>query len=172
MRILIGLIREAWELLLSDYKRGRVILRDERDLGRSLTDICNRLMKEKDIAPLIANQERRLGRRVDLRLGPYSEPLLVQLKLYHDKADWKETRTMRNTVESDLRFAKGRDNVYVGIIDVIPSSSRPPIPFRFQWKTFEIDKKVFHRWYANINPPTSPPRERVQRALLASGLEI
>ena len=172
MRNLHIVINEAWKELLSQYKYGKLIFRNEKDFERSLTTICRQLMGKKGMVPAIANQEPHLGRIIDLRLGPYTNPLLVQLKLYHDKADWKETPTMRNTVESDLKFAKGRADVYVGIIDVIPSSSRQLLSFRLQWQTIEISDQVFQKWYANINPPTSPPREKVQKVLLANGLEI
>jgi len=172
MKSLDSLVREAWGQLLIQYKSGKIILRSERDLERSFSEICRGLMEREGIGPMVANQEVHTGKRVDLRLGPSSEPVLIELKLYHDSADWKESSTMRNTVENDLKFAKGRNNVYVGIIDVIPSSSRPTMPFKLQWKTIELDEKVFQGFYASINPPTSAQRERIQRTLLANGAEI
>jgi hypothetical protein len=172
MKSLDSLVREAWEELLTKYKSGKIILRSERDLERTFTDICRGLMEREGIGSMIANQEVHNGKRVDVRLGLISEPILVELKLYHDSADWKGSSTMRNTVENDLKFAKGRNTVYVGIIDVIPTSSRPSIPFKLQWKTIELDEKVFQRFYAFINPPTSAQRESTQRTLLANGTEI
>lgn len=166
------MIQGAWNILLSDYQSGRIVLENERDLERSLTKICKKLLRERDIDSKVANQEIHLGKRVDLVLGTSSDPVLVELKLYHDKADWKETSTMTNTVESDLKFAKGNRNVYVGVIDVIPSTSRQSLPFNLSWNEIEIDEEVFQERYADINPKTSPPRERVQKTLFANGLEI
>jgi hypothetical protein len=172
MSNLVTLLCEAWESLLADYCEGKTIIRRENDLERSFSDICGRLIQAKGMPLMKANEESHIGRRVDVRLGPVTDPLLIQLKFYHDKADWKESPSMQNTVESDLKFAKGHDNIYVAIVDAIPSSHRAPLPFRLQWKTIEIDIDTFNRFYANISPRTSPSRERIQNALLMNGLEL
>ena len=168
----VALLHEAWESLLADYGHGKTFIKNERNLECAFSDICMRLMAAKGIPVMIANQELHMGKKVDARIGPVTDPLLIQLKFYHDTADWKESLSMKNTVESDLKYAKGHDNIYVGIVDVTPSSSRPPLPFRLKWKTLEIDVDVFDRYYANINPPTSPRRERIQNTLLMNGLEL
>ena len=167
-----SLVREAWKEFLRQYKSGKIILRNERDLENSLVGVCKKLAEQKGTRCEVASQETHMGKRVDLRLGPSSMPVLVQLKLYHDPVDWKETPSMRNTVESDLKFAKGHGNVYVGIIDVVPSSSRPKIPFKLEWETIELDEKVFQQFYVAIHPKSSPQRERIQKAVLVNGAEI
>ncbi|MFH0748560.1 MAG: hypothetical protein V1915_01360 [Candidatus Bathyarchaeota archaeon] len=98
--------------------------------------------------------------------------LLFQLKLYPDQADWKESRSLTNTVESDLKFAKGYEDAYVAIIDTIPSTSRVELPYKLKWESLEIDRRVFNELYLAINPKTSPPREVLQRTLLMNGSEI
>ncbi len=79
---------------------------------------------------------------------------------------------MTNTVESDLKYAQGHNNTYVAIIDVIPSTTRAILPFKVNWQTIEINKVVFDKFYANINPRTSPPRERQQKILLKKGTTL
>jgi len=79
---------------------------------------------------------------------------------------------MKNTVESDLKFAKGHEDIYVGIIDVIPSTRRTRLKYSLDWKELELDEQGFNNHYLNINPATSPPRERIQKSLLANGLQI
>ena len=165
-------LREAWELILSDYQNGNIIIKSERDLEKALANSCKYLFQKQNIPLKIGRQENYRNKRVDIRLGSTSDPILVELKLYHDKADWKESQSMINTVESDLKFAKGYDNTYVAIIDVIPSSQRVHLEFSLDWKELEIDKKIFDLYYVGINPPTSPPRERIQKTILANGTEI
>lgn len=63
---------------------------------------------------------------------------------------------MINTVESDLKFAKGYEDTYVAIIDTIPSTSRVKLPFKLKWESIEIDGRVFKKLYLTINPQTSP----------------
>ncbi len=165
-------VKDAWSELLEDYKKGVVILRLEFDMERHFTKLCRKVARELGLQELVANQEVLFGRRVDLRLGPQDKPIVVQLKLYHDKADWKETSSMRNTVESDLNLAKGRSNVWVCVIDVIPSSTRATLPYILKWERLEIDNEVFQKEYAGINPRTSLRRERVQKTLLVQGLDL
>jgi hypothetical protein len=99
-------------------------------------------------------------------------PILVELKLYHDKADWKESRSMKNTVESDLKTAKGHKNTFVGIIVVIPSTYRAKLVYSLNWNILEIDRQVFNSYYRDINLISSPPRERKQQTLLVNGTQI
>ncbi len=164
-------LRLAWGQLLSRYTSGKIVLARERDLEGHLTSICKELIA-KDSPGLIGNQEVHLDKKVDLRTGVPDRPLLVELKLYHDPADWKESSTMTNTVESDLKFAKGREDVHVGIIDTIPSTTRPSIPFRLEWQLIRINEAAFQQHYANIAPQSSPRREQEQRAVLVKGSEL
>lgn len=166
------MIRGAWKILLFDYQIGRIILEEEEDLKNSLTDVCSKLLKDRDVDSRVANEKKHLGKRVDLKVDTPTSPLLVELKLFRDTADWKESSTMEHTVESDLKFAEGKENVYVGIIDVIPSTSRQPLSFNLQWNEVEINEEVFQERYAGIAPRTSPPRERIQKSTLVNGLEI
>ena len=166
------MLQESWKRLIANYTSGKVVLRNEKDMEDALKDICRSIMVEHGVFPAVASQEHHRNRRVDLRIGAIDSCLLVQLKLYHDRADWKETPSMTNTVESDLKFAKGHRNTYVGIIDAIPNTPRAKLPYELNWQTVEIDKDVFDKIYRDINPRTSPPRTRKQKALLANGTEI
>lgn len=166
------ILDKSWKRLISQYVSGKIVLRKEADMEKALLDICRAVMVEQLFLTPIATQEHHRHRRVDLRIGPIDLCILVQLKLYHDRADWKETQSMTNTVESDLKFAHGHHNTYVTIIDTIPSNPRAKLPFKLKWQTIEIDGKVFDESYSNINPRTSPPRERRQKVLLACGTEI
>ena len=141
-------------------------------MEHALKKNCRSIMIEYDLAPIIVSQFRQRGRIVDLRIGEVHSWLLIQLKLYHDKADWKEKPSMTNTVESDLKFAKGHHDTYVGIIDTIPSTSRAKLPFKLNWQLVELNKEVFDKLYATINPKKSPPRERRQKILLMKGTEL
>ena len=165
-------LRESWKRLIARYISGQVILRKEKDMEDALKDICRTVIVESALLPTIASQELHRGMIVDLRIGSIDVCLLVQLKFYHDRADWKETPSMTNTVESDLKFTKGHKNTYVGIIDTIPSTPRAKLPFKLNWQAVAIHKGVFDKIYRNINPRTSPPRERKQKSLLANGTEI
>jgi hypothetical protein len=157
----LEVLTDAWEFTLSDYQNGKVIIKSERDLEKALATSCKYLMQERDIPIRIGRQENFRDKRVDIRLGLTSDPILVELKLYRDKADWKESKSMKNTVESDLRFAKGYEDTYVGIIDVIPSTQRAYLDYSLEWKELEIDKQIFNLHYVGIDPATSPPRERI-----------
>ncbi len=165
-------LKDAWEQTLIDYQSGTVVIKSERDLEKALVNSCKNLMQKRNIPMRIGRQENFRDKRVDIRLGFTSDPILVELKLYHDKADWKESKSMKNTVESDLRFAKGYEDTYVGIIDVIPSTQRAHLDYSLNWKEFEIDKQFFNLHYVDINPASSPPRERIQKSLLANGTEL
>ena len=163
---------KAWRRLIGRYASGEVVLRNEANMEKALKNICREIpIRHNAISPVVS-QEYHRGRIVDLRIGDKDSCILVQLKLYHDRADWRETRSMTNTVESDLKFAKGHGDTYVGLIDTIPSTSRTGLPFNLKWQTIEIDKQVFGELYAHINPRTSPPRERRQKSVLAKGTEI
>lgn len=166
------LLRDSWEHLISRYTSGKIVLRNEKDMEDALKDICQELTSEPEISLPIVSQEHHRGRIVDLRMGETDSCILIQLKFYHDKADWKETPSMTNTVESDLKFAKDHKDTYVGIIDTIPTTTRAKLLYILNWELIEIDKQVFDEIYSNINPRTSPPRESKQNVLLAKGTEI
>jgi hypothetical protein len=168
----LKVLNDAWGRTLSDYQSGNVIIKSERDLENALATSCKFLMQDRNIPLRIGRQETFRDKRVDIRLGFTSDPILVELKLYHDKADWKESKSMKNTVESDLRFAKGYEDTYVGIIDVIPSTQRAHLDYSLDWKEIEITKQIFNLHYVRINPATSPPRERIQKSLLVNGIMI
>lgn len=168
----VEILKDAWKRIMIDYQIGKVILKRERDLEQALATICMSLMNERNIPVRIGRQERFRNKRVDIRLGPINNPILVELKLYHDKADWKESKSMRNTVESDFKFAQDHEHTYVGIVDVIPSTQRTQLGYSLFWKELELDRPVFNLHYADIHPATSPPRERIQKSLLVNGLQI
>ena len=168
----VEILKDAWKRTMIDYQSGKVILKRERDLEQALATKCMSLMNERNIPIRIGRQELFRDKRVDIRLGPISNPILVELKLYHDKADWKESKSMRNTVESDLKFAKDHEHTYVGIVDVIPNAQRTQLGYSLFWKELELDRQVFNLHYAVIHPATSPPRERIQKSLLVNGLQI
>ena len=99
-----SILREPWNRLIARYTSGKIILRKERDMKNALKDICLNIMVEHGIPPVVVSQEHDRGRIVDLRIGEISSCILVQLKTYHDRADWKESPPMINTVESDLQL--------------------------------------------------------------------
>jgi len=158
--------------LVDDYVSGKLILRTEPDMERWMAQISRDIIAKLGFALDVKRQRRHRERIVDLEIGNAIKHLLVQIKFYHDKADWKETPAMMNTVESDLKFAKGHKDTYVAIIDTIPSTTRAVLPFELAWEKVEIDQKVFNEVYSTINPRTSPPRERQQRILLANGVQL
>ena len=165
-------LKKAWENTLSDYREGEIIIKNEIDLEKALVNSCRKVMQNRGVPIRISRQETFREKRVDIRIGLPSDAILIELKLYRDKADWKESKSMKNTVEGDLRFAKGHENTYVGIIDVIPSTQRAYLDFNLDWRKLELDEQVFISHYININPATSPPREKIQKSLLVNGLEI
>ena len=158
--------------MVEDYVSGKLILRTEPDMERWMAQISRDIIAKLGFALDVKRQRRHRERIVDLEIGNAIKHLLVQIKFYHDKADWKETPAMMNTVESDLKFAKGHKDTYVAIIDTIPSTTRAVLPFELAWEKVEIDQKVFNEVYSTINPRTSPPRERQQRILLANGVQL
>lgn len=158
--------------MVDDYVSGKLILRTEPDMERWMAQISRDIIAKLGFALDVKRQRRHRERIVDLEIGNAIKHLLVQIKFYHDKADWKETPAMMNTVESDLKFAKGHKDTYVAIIDTIPSTTRAVLPFELAWEKVEIDQKVFNEVYSTINPRTSPPRERQQRILLANGVQL
>lgn len=136
-----------------------------------MAQILEDVIAEFDMALEVKRQQRDRERTVDLEIGNTLKHL-VQIKFYHDTADWKETPTMMNTVESDLKFAKGHADTYVAIIDTIPSTTRAILPFKLAWEKVEIDEQVFNKVYSTINPKTSPTRERQQKTLLVNGDQL
>ena len=166
------MLRASWKHLVDDYVSGKLILRTEPDMERWMAQISRDIIAKLGFALDVKRQRRHRERIVDLEIGNAIKHLLVQIKFYHDKADWKETPAMMNTVESDLKFAKGHKDTYVAIIDTIPSTTRAVLPFELAWEKVEIDQKVFNEVYSTINPRTSPPRERQQRILLANGVQL
>jgi len=165
-------LRESWKRLIDAYVSGEIVLRSEKDMENAFARICQSLITESGLPLTVKRQQARRGRRVDVTIEGMKQLLLLQLKLYHDKADWKESPSMPNTVESDLKFAKNHKETYVGIIDTIPSTFRVELPYKMKWQSIKIEKQVFDRLYLSINPKTSPPREILQRILLANGNEI
>lgn len=167
-----SLLREAWKQLVEAYTLGRAILKTEKNMENAMMQICEKLIAEDRLAFRLKRQEEHRGRIVDLVIQSPDERVFIQLKLYHDKADWKESPSMKNTVASDLKFAKGYGDTFVALIDTIPSTTRTSLPFKLKWREIEIYKKTFFVEYSMIHPKTSPPRERHQRVLLAKGTEI
>lgn len=163
----------SWKRLADDYVSGKLILKTEKDMEKAMAQISQDVIAEHGFALDAKRQQRHGERIVDLEIGNAIRYfLLVQIKFYHDKADWKETPAMMNTVESDLKFAKGHKDTYVAIIDTIPSTARAMLSFNLPWEKVEINEKVFNEVYSTINPKTSPPRERQQRILLANGAQL
>ena len=167
-----SLLRETWKQLIKAYTLGGAILKTEKNMENAMMQICEKLIAEDSLAFKLKRQEEHRGRIVDLVIQSPDERVFIQLKLYHDKADWKESPSMKNTVESDLKFAKGYGDTFVALIDTIPSTTRTSLPFKLKWREIEINKKTFFVEYSTIHPKTSPPRERHQRVLLAKGTEI
>jgi hypothetical protein len=165
-------LRMSWKRLMHDYVSGKLILKSEKDMERSMAQILEDVIAEFDVALEVKRQQKHRERIVDLEIGNTLKHLLVQTKFYHDKADWKETPAMMNTVESDLKFAKGHADTYVAIIDTIPSTTRAILPFKLKWEKVEIDEQVFNKVYSTINPKTSPARERQQNTLLVNGDQL
>ncbi len=141
-------------------------------MEKVFTRHCKAILAEKHLNETVGNQKEFFYKRVDTWIGPLSNPHIVELKIYHDKADWKATRTSTNTVETDLNFVKGKDNAWAGIIDTIPSTSRQPLPYDLRWQEIEIDEDVFKKYYESKHPKSSPPRERMQKTLFVNGLEF
>lgn len=166
------ILRESWKRLIDAYISGKIVLRSEKDMENAVVKICRRLIAEYDLPLTVRRQQRHRGRVVDVTIEGMGRLIFLQLKLYHDKADWKESPSMTNTVESDLKFAENHEETYVGVIDVIPSTSRAELPYRMGWQSIKVEKQVFDKLYSAINPKTSPPREILQRILLANGGEI
>ena len=162
-------LRISWKRLIHDYVSGKLILKNEKDMEKSMAQILEDVIARSDLALEVKRQQSHRKRIVDLEIGNALKHLLIQVKFYHDEADWKETPTMMNTVESDLKFAKGHADTYVAIIDTIPSTTRAILPFKLAWKEVEIDEQIFNSVYSAINPKTSPKRARQQNTLLVRG---
>jgi len=162
---------ETWKRLISQYEQGLILITNEKSLEIFFIKNCENIIQEKKLNIPIGRQKEFYGKRVDIWIGN-DNPTVVELKIFHDPADWKETRGMTNTVETDLNFAKGDSRVWVAVLDVIPSIKRPDIPFKIDWTECNIIKKVFEQNYQNISPPSSPSREQRQRWFFVNGENI
>lgn len=167
-------LREAWQKVLEEYRSGKVVLVSEGALRDRLYHVLVDKLAVETTEPhlFIALEEKNTGKRIDIRLGELNSPLLLQLKLYHDPADWKETPTMKGTVESDLRFIQGHPNRFLGIIDVIPSTTRPLIPFQIRWKSLKIEDTLYRLYYKHVNPKSAYQREQDQSVALIKGSDL
>ena len=163
---------KAWRNVIKSYTNGNTILKNEKDLGVEFIEQCQKISQQENIKLEIGNQRQLFGKIVDVWLKDRDLTSVVELKLFHDRADWKESSTMKNTVESDLKFASGNPNAWVGIIDTIPSTSKHNVPFQIKWNFFKIDNKAFEERYKNISPPSSDPREQTQREFFMNGLNL
>lgn len=166
------ILEKAWDHTIKAYINGNVILKDETDLGRTFTNKCKKIAHNEEIEIDIGNQKEFLGKRVDVWLKDGENLSVVELKLYHDSADWKETRSSSNTVETDLKFARNNQDVWIGVIDTIPTTTRPHIPFILPWRTLMIDTRIFEKFYKNRNPVSSPNREIQQHHLFVNGSKL
>jgi hypothetical protein len=162
---------QSWKRLISQYEKGLIILTNERSLETYFLKNCENVLNENKIDVPIGRQKAFYGKTVDVWIGN-ENPSVVELKIYHDQADWRESKGATNTVETDLNFAKGDPRVWVGVIDAIPSSSRPRIPYDLAWQECKISKKIFDEEYQKINPKSSPPREQKQRWFFVNGTEL
>ena len=168
--ILISILKTAWKELLHDYSTGDLIIRNERDLQLGLMHKCSDCINRMGEKAFVSKEDFHYGKRIDVILWSLKEKILVQLKLYHDRAEWTESPSMTNTVESDCKFACGRPDVFVGIIDVIPSTPRKKLAYNLDWREITLSDKAYEL-YKSTNPRTSP-RERIQRVVLARGSEL
>ena len=162
---------QGWERLIAQYKKGLIILTDEKSLELFFVRNCENVIQENKLNIPIGRQKEFYGKRVDVWVGN-DTPNVIELKIYHDTADWKGTETSRNTVETDLQFAKGDSKIWVGVIDAIPSTNKQKIPFNIEWKECEIVENIFKKNYKDINPISSPPRERKLRYFFVNGKNL
>ncbi|MGQ0772011.1 MAG: hypothetical protein ACT4NT_04490, partial [Nitrososphaerota archaeon] len=132
---------------------------------------CKTIMRENNLNYNIGNQRQIYDKTVDVWIGSFANLAVIELKLYHDTADWKETKTSQNTVETDLKFATGKENAWVGIIDTIPSTTRQLIPYNLKWKPFSLSEDLV-RSYNQEKGQSMPPRETTQRHVFVKGTEV
>jgi len=163
---------KAWRNVIKSYVNGNTFLKKEKDLEIEFIEQCRIISEQENIKLEIGSQLQLFGKIVDVWLKDRGLTSVVELKLFHDCADWKESRTMKNTVETDLKFAKKNPNAWVGVIDTIPSTSKQNIPFQIKWNFFKIDDIIFEERYKKINPPSSDPREQTQREFFMNGLDL
>ncbi len=162
---------ESWRRSINQYREGITIFKLEKDLEVNFTNNCKMVMRENDLNYEIGNQRQSYGKTVDVWIGSSVDPAVVELKIYHDTADWKETKTSQNTVETDLKFAKGKENTWVGIIDTIPTTTRQQIPYNLKWKSFSLSEDLVRK-YNQAKGQSVLPREAVQREIFAKGTEV
>ncbi len=162
---------QGWERLIAQYKKGLIILTDEKSLELFFVRNCESVIQENKLNIPIGRQKEFYGKRVDVWVGN-DTPNVIELKIYHDPADWKMTKSMPNAVERDLTFAKGDSRIWIGVIDTIPSTNKQKIPFDIDWKECNILEDVFEKNYKNINPPSSPPREKKQKWFFVNGSDL
>jgi hypothetical protein len=162
---------QAWERLISQYEKGLIILTNEKSLETYFLKNCENVLSENKLSIPIGRQKKFYGKLVDVWIGD-DNPSVVELKIYHDPADWRESKGSTNTVETDLNFASGDPRIWVGVIDTIPSSSRTPIPYDLEWQECNFSKKTYEDNYQEINPKSSPKREQNQRWFFVNGTEI
>ncbi len=165
------ILTQAWHQLISQYEKGLVIIPNEKTLETFFLKNCEQILHENRINIPIGRQKEFYGKRVDVWIGT-DNPSVIELKLFHDPVDWKETRGITNAVETDLNFAKGDSRIWVGVIDTIPSVKRPMIQYDVEWEECNIVKKVFEENYRDIAPPSSPKREQKQRWFFVNGSQI
>jgi len=162
---------QAWGRLISQYESGIIIISNEKSLETYFLKNCENVLQENKLNIPIGRQKEFYGKRVDVWIGN-DNPTVVELKIFHDPVDWKETRGITNAVETDLNFAKNDSRVWVGVIDTIPNTKRPDISYKINWQECTITENVFEQNYKNMAPKSSPPREQKQRWFFVNGLEI
>ena len=162
---------QAWKRMISQYEKGLIIITNEKSLETFFLKNCENILQENKLNIPIGRQKEFYGKIVDVWIGK-DNPIVVELKIFHDPVDWKETKGITNAVETDLNFANGDSRIWVGVLDVIPSAKRPTIPYNIEWQECNIVKKVFEEHYQNIAPPSSPPREQTQRWFFVNGSQI
>ena len=182
-------LTQAWENMISDYKDGTIDLQHERITEYSTTctslesSLIDKIKEKKPEWSVKSQGYHGLGdKNTDIQIGCGYGPrkflgdVHIELKLYHDTAAWKKTPKTTNTVQSDLQFAKEYSTldipIWVGVIDTIPSTNKQKIPFDIDWKECNILEDVFEKNYKNINPPSSPPREKKQRWFFVNGSNL
>jgi len=164
-------LTQAWERTISQYEKGSIKLSNEKSLEDYFKKNCEDILDDNKLNTPVDRQKKFCGKIVDVLI--YSEPRnAIELKIYHDPADWKMTKSMPNAVEKDLTFAKGDSRIWIGVIDTIPSTNKQKIPFDIDWKECNILEDVFEKNYKNINPPSSPPREKKQRWFFVNGSDL
>ena len=168
---IFNILMQAWKRMISQYEKGLIIITNEKSLETFFLKNCENILQENKLNIPIGRQKKFYGKIVDVWVGK-DDPIVVELKIFHDPVDWKETKGITNAVETDLNFAKGDSKIWVGVLDVIPSVKRPTIPYNIEWQECDIVKKVFEEYYQNVAPQSSPPREQKQRWFFVNGSQI